>query len=358
MAAGEFEEQHPIPTDIAGYQFRLVGDMTLKQFLQVAGGVLTGLVIYSLNIHPFVKWPLIIISVVFGIALAFMPLDDRPLSKWITVFFKSIYSPTIFVWKKPLKPYAFFKIEGVAPAAAPAVAPVTPVAVPGKPTPAQPAQPVAEKEEGIVYSSVDESVNKALTDLEKKEQSYLSKIAHLFTVPNLAGAAEKPIDTKPITFTYIPEEDPKKAKKKRSETPKDKKPSEVEDFTTTVSPILGKKAKISGKKVEFVSEASPPIPPSKDNVIVGQVTDHEGNIVEGAILEVKDENDRAVRALKTNRLGHFMIVTPLINGEYKIVTEKEGFEFEPVTFKAEGKIIPPMAIRGKNIEQTTDNKQN
>ena len=31
-------EQHPIPQDVAGYKFRLIGDMTLKQFIWLAGG--------------------------------------------------------------------------------------------------------------------------------------------------------------------------------------------------------------------------------------------------------------------------------------------------------------------------------
>ncbi|KKR52786.1 MAG: hypothetical protein UT88_C0021G0001, partial [Candidatus Woesebacteria bacterium GW2011_GWD2_40_19] len=37
-------EQHPIPQNISSYQFRLVGDMTLKQFFQLAGGFLVGLI--------------------------------------------------------------------------------------------------------------------------------------------------------------------------------------------------------------------------------------------------------------------------------------------------------------------------
>ena len=43
-------------------EFKLVGDMTLKQFFQVAGGALVGLLFYSTGLHGLIKWPLILIS--------------------------------------------------------------------------------------------------------------------------------------------------------------------------------------------------------------------------------------------------------------------------------------------------------
>ena len=63
------EKQHPIPQQISTYQFRLVGDMTLTQFFQVGGGALVSLFIYATNLHPFIKWPLILFS--FGVGAAF-----------------------------------------------------------------------------------------------------------------------------------------------------------------------------------------------------------------------------------------------------------------------------------------------
>jgi len=39
------EAEHPIPQQISAYQFRLVGDMTIKQFFQVAAGALIALLI-------------------------------------------------------------------------------------------------------------------------------------------------------------------------------------------------------------------------------------------------------------------------------------------------------------------------
>jgi hypothetical protein len=51
----------------------------------------------------------------------------------------------------------------------------------------------------------------------------------------------------------------------------------------------------------------------------------EGEIVESAILEIRDLAGRPARALRSNKVGHFMIVTALPNGQYDIITEKEGY---------------------------------
>jgi len=106
---------------------------------------------------------------------------------------------------------------------------------------------------------------------------------------------------------------------------------------------------ITSKSVEFSIDAAPPSPPIAINTIVGQVMDQDRKIIEGVILEIKDSSGRPVRALKSNKAGHFIIVTPLSNGKYEVSIEKDGFIFEPVSFEAKGEMIPPMAIKGTKI---------
>src|SRR3989344_8025043 len=101
-------EQHPIPQQITSYQFRLVGDMTLKQFFQLAGGIVVALFFYWTPLHPLIKWPLIFFFTLLGVAMAFLPFEDRPLENWIIAFFRSIYSPTIYSWKKSATEPKFF----------------------------------------------------------------------------------------------------------------------------------------------------------------------------------------------------------------------------------------------------------
>ena len=95
--------EHPIPQNVTNYQFRLVGDMTLKQFLELAGGVLAGWLIWSLDLPAIIRWPMVIMAVILGLGLAFMPLEDRPMDQWFIAFFRAIYRPTIFVWKKAVR---------------------------------------------------------------------------------------------------------------------------------------------------------------------------------------------------------------------------------------------------------------
>ena len=93
-------EQHPIPQDVAGYKFRLIGDMTLKQFIWLAGGIILGLFIYQLPLPFFFKYPLGAIAVGLGAGIAFVPIEGRAMDKWLIAFIKSIYSPTQYVWQK------------------------------------------------------------------------------------------------------------------------------------------------------------------------------------------------------------------------------------------------------------------
>lgn len=98
-------EQHPVPQDITGFQFKLIGDMTVKQFVYLAGGIVIAFVISRLDIHVFVKYPLLAFFAIGGAALAFLDVGRRPLDRIIASFFRSVYRDTRYVWKKsPLVP--------------------------------------------------------------------------------------------------------------------------------------------------------------------------------------------------------------------------------------------------------------
>lgn len=354
-------EQHPIPQQIASYQFKLVGDMTLKQFTQLAGGALISLLLYSTPLHPFIKWPLIVISFLFGVALAFLPIQDRPLSTWILVFFRSIYSPTYFVWNKSVKPVDYFIPEETA----------------NQPTSikiAEKKEKVDELLQPVVKQSAD--TNK----LEEKEKTFLTKLTQSFIAPNTTVvisttpvhtyappptttapiapvSIQQPINTYPVMPVVKKPEQPTVVvpgiKPVGVSNPSGFGVPQTQSTTTPtntmttqgVSPFAYQKVDAQ-KDVssQFSKDVMPPLPATRENVVVGQVLDKFGQIIEGAILEIKDPDGRPVRALRSNRLGHFMIATPLIAGDYIIQLEKEGYEFEPYKLKVEDKIIPPIAI--------------
>ena len=76
-------EQHPIPQQISSYEFKLVGEMTLKQFGKAAGGIILALIVNSSHLVFFIKWPLVFVFAAGGLALAFVPYQDRPLETWL-----------------------------------------------------------------------------------------------------------------------------------------------------------------------------------------------------------------------------------------------------------------------------------
>lgn len=93
-------DQHPVPQNITGFQFKLIGDMTVKQFVFLAGGILLGYLCTLISLPSLLKWPLGFSFGFAGFAAAFMPFEERSLDKWFIAFFKAIYSPTQYIWKK------------------------------------------------------------------------------------------------------------------------------------------------------------------------------------------------------------------------------------------------------------------
>lgn len=349
-------EQHPIPQQISSYQFKLVGDMTLKQFFQVAGGVIVSLIFYSTPLHPIIKWPFILFSAGMGAALAFLPFEERPLERWIFAFFRSIYSPTLYFWKKTEKPPVFFTET----AASPAITTVDTLNVPDTALNAVPIQ------------------SKDINNLEIAEKTFLQKIGGLFSITSTANGPQttakqttvtsnaavsvtftkpvlKPVinEVKPSTVVHQPLSVPSQIPTVITKSAPKLVVEESLPITSYRSPITnviaGEKIEekpITSNVVEFSVDAAPPSPPIAINTITGQVMDQDRKIIEGTILEIKDSNGRPVRALKSNKAGHFIIVTPLQNGKYEVTIEKEGFTFEPVSFDAVGNMIPAIAIRG------------
>lgn len=98
-------KQHPVPQNIMSVEFKLIGSMTVRQFVYAATGVVGAYVVYSSNIVFLFKWPLVLVIGLGGLAFAFVPFENRGLDVWIRNFWKAIVSPTLRTWKKePVAP--------------------------------------------------------------------------------------------------------------------------------------------------------------------------------------------------------------------------------------------------------------
>lgn len=291
-------EQHPIPQQISSYEFKLVGEMTLKQFLKAAVGIVLAVLINASGMIFFLKWPLMLITGGGGLMLAFVPFQDRPLEQWVAAFIKAIYSPTIYTYKKKA-PTDWIDLKPS-----------------GKVIEAVEEEPVPQKDK----EKVEEFI-RSLPSVKKSEEM-----------------AEKPVEVKAKTV---------------AETKTDSPPIETkttqngygEDWRDQKVDLNLKTEKLGATGEAVFGQIPMPDKPTVPNLLVGMVTDNEGKIVEGAIVEIQDDKGNPSRVLKTNALGQFRATTALANGRYLVITEKDNYKFDRVNIDLTGNIVDPIKIK-------------
>jgi hypothetical protein len=293
-------QQHPVPQPITSYEFRLVGDMTLKQFLKLAAGVGLALVVYAINPPGIIKWFLVMLFGGLGAAMAFVPFEGRPIDVWIIAFFKRIYSPTQYVWKQRSKSPITRKLD----------LPPKTLATKSGPETLNPQPAVA----GNSQAAPTDILSQATPPSSSPPSSLNTAI---FTSDVSASIPSKPAEA--VTLKTLIAQ--------KQETP-------VQPQSTAV-------------EARFAQGMSIPATPSLPNLLTGYIHDQQGKLIEGAILEIRDQNGIPVRAFKTNKLGQFRSATPLPDGVYEIETEKEGFSFDIIRIDLKGKVVPPIEIISK-----------
>lgn len=102
-------EQHPLPRQITSFEFKLIGFMTLKQFLYLVIFAPLGFVVYRLVPIPVVRELLGILVGVVGLLFAFVPVNDRPLDYFIKTLIKRLLSPTQYTFHKENRPIYFLQ---------------------------------------------------------------------------------------------------------------------------------------------------------------------------------------------------------------------------------------------------------
>ncbi|MFZ2152815.1 MAG: PrgI family protein [Microgenomates group bacterium] len=299
-------EQHPIPQQISSYEFKLVGDMTLKQFLKAAAGIILAIMINATGLIFFLKYPLMLIFGGGGLLLAFVPFEDRPMETWLIAFLRSIYSPTIYTYKKmPDKNWIELMNSKTA----------------GR-------DHSLEAEEEIETPVKDRDKVREFIDSLPTVQIGLK--ANESEEINRAEIKEVATDTKKIN--------------KSEETGEKINEVVIDDWRNKKADLgLATEKDMATAKVVF-GEIPMPDKPETANTLVGMATNTEGKIVEGAIVEIQDSKGNPSRVLKTNSLGQFRTTTPLANGKYLIITEKENLKFDKVEIELMGKTIEPIKI--------------
>ncbi|MFH1535449.1 MAG: PrgI family protein [Patescibacteria group bacterium] len=343
-------EPHPVPQNVTYFQFKLVGDMTLKQFLCLAAGcgIAYALLVFFASDFPIIAWPLIVISAGLGAGFAFLPIGSRPLDYWLAAFLKAIYSPTKRVWKKEGKTYkenplfqsrlVMYTAGTNQPVSPPAEAPtLQPASQRGEPT-----EPLPTKEE----------LGKTV-DLARQAQQLQVRIVQTERALNqIKESAAKPSSI-PVDYSQginkimtdlqsLVNQASLVKQKLQSVT----NPKEAQTQTETIQSIP--KAKVQVVIPQKPAQTTVALT-SFPNVINGIVKDRTGSYLEGVVAVIYDKEGLPVRALKTNKLGQFTGSTPLHNGTYTLELEKDNFIFDVLQIELAGSILPPLQIITKEV---------
>lgn len=368
-------EQHPVPQAITTYKFKLVGDMTLKQFLELAGGVVTAWLLFSSPVNFLVKWTLGPFFAFLGFALAFLPVEERPLDQWIINFIKAVYGPTQFIYRVRPKIIDVFKPVRSAPAKT-RLAPASPeklteylktlppslnskfdqaeqgylnyvgnlftaLGVAGKNPPGSPeAQPVIPAKTNLKGVRVRQLMHPQMCLLPRNVIFSAPVDSHQAAIPitkpaSSAAALTKAAPNATPVKTAIPAgpKSPPLATEALAKAPK-------------AAPVLTRVApKVETAPTSFASGIFLPQLPDKPNLVIGVTLDKTGKIASNVILEIKDSHNVPVRAFKSNKLGQFFIATPLDDGVYQISADHPDYRFAIMKLEAKGEIIPPLKIQ-------------
>lgn len=93
-------ENHPIPQDVTGFKFKLIGSVTVKQFLYLIIGGVLAVVCFMLPIPGIIKYPLSFLFGGIGTALAFIPIEGRPMDVMMKNFLKALPAENQYIFRK------------------------------------------------------------------------------------------------------------------------------------------------------------------------------------------------------------------------------------------------------------------
>jgi len=349
-------QQHPVPQNISSYEFRLVGDMTLKQFLYLAGGIILAVIVYRVPLIAIIKLPAVVMFVMLGVFAAFVPINNRPFSEWLSAFIKAVYSPTEYIWN-PAPPETPASITHTASSSSTSTNPIN-----------------------LGFASFLSSL------FSRKHSSKESTLSSTPPITTPAGGTSTAIPSEPITVIsfhpdHAEESGPttttttSKTFAPQTSTPPPPTPAPQTVFqsqkpelpqptlTTPPAPVSAPSAPVTTTPTIISKPQAPQIPtslpssalsasqltaPTTPNILAGLVAESSGQALPGATIEIVDGTTGIpARALRTNRVGQFQIAIPLPKGSYIINTEKDGFVFDPVSIKVDGSIIQPVSITAK-----------
>jgi hypothetical protein len=103
--------QHPVPQNVMDVEFKLIGELTIRQFSYLLLFALIAAGIAKTGLPVIFKYPLVPFFVIVGLTFAFLPFHDITMDKWVVNYFKAVTTPRLRVWKHTPKIPYFFTLD-------------------------------------------------------------------------------------------------------------------------------------------------------------------------------------------------------------------------------------------------------
>ena len=356
-------ENHPIPQDVTGFKFRLIGSVTLKQFLYLLGAGGVCLILYVLPLPVFVKFPLMAIPAIISLCLAFVPIDGRPMDKMIFNFLRALPSENEYIFRKIGVEMPFFAFS----------------------PPAHAANAHASDQRTTQKTILFNQLSRSYFNPDKDEVEGIAAISSLFeagTTPAQgftnrvinADAAPVPLPASPtsheesLSKPFIKHEAnseilsqpvmPHEAVPPIASAPPTmptKEPVQViSPIVPAQPPTLPPQQETQDAPAKAMPEPTTPAPSTaprasyeSPNVIEGVVRDARGKPLPHVIVEViNNATSIPVRTFRTNATGMFVSATAIPNGEYTLHMEDtlKKQDFIDHEIKVDGSVLPVIEI--------------
>ena len=103
-------EQHAVPQHIASFEFKLFGNLTVRQFVTLSIPMAIAALFLFSNLPPLFRYSMATVFGSIGLFAALVPIQGRPLDKWAVLFIKAILAPTQRIWVKDIRLPEFLNV--------------------------------------------------------------------------------------------------------------------------------------------------------------------------------------------------------------------------------------------------------
>ncbi|MFS8159067.1 MAG: PrgI family mobile element protein [Candidatus Roizmanbacteria bacterium] len=250
-------ENHSIPRSITTFEFKLIGFLSIKQFLYLLLFSSLGYLVYLLLAIPVVNIILGILISLIGVALAFIKYNERGLDVHMKNLYRRLTTPSQYYYKKGLSPPSFAKIPHI----------------------------MSNQRVTLLHSDANEKLKK----YADKQNPPIERNYQSLPVPDLYP---------PDDFNLTEEIS-----------------SEIPDEVPSTNDLPQPESRVETMKPE---NPLPMSPKTNIPILSGIISSKRGFSLPNVMVYIKDTSGKVLRILKTDPSGKFATFHPLEVGSYII----------------------------------------